>query len=138
MANIEDQNTPNADFSQSIDGAGDGDDGAPAGGAQDAEMSSKINDAQRLAGDASKVTTIQNVQMPDESTLVGRLERKLAAISEVLWEKEGMQMRYTLGDDICEEYYRRWKTEGNSFLILAARLKRRLERERANARKKPA
>lgn len=152
MADIDDQNTPNDDFSQSIDGEsaevgsaaddlkqqpdinGDSSESDPlsALGSDGADKEIHAQDSAELGENASHGPVEHEW---DDSTLTGRLERKLSEANEVLWEKEGLQMQFTFGDHIREEYYKRWKGEGNAFLILAARLRRRLEKERAKVAK---
>jgi hypothetical protein len=151
MADIDDQNTPKDDFAQSIDG--DSDESSPDTDllSQASEINDESQDAdptfagseehaakEKAAAGKPEGPKTAKKQAPepewDESTLVGRLEKKLSSVTDVLWEKEGLQMQFTIGKNIREEYYRRWKGEGNTFLILAARIHRRLEKERAKAR----
>lgn len=151
MADIDEQNTPKDDFSQSIDG----DSGELSPDTDLLGQQSEMNDEnigedpmaaaggdhapeENAAAGTGSAPKIAKKTAPepawDESTLIGRLEKKLSSVTDVLWEKEGLQMQFTVGKQIREEYYRRWKGEGNAFLILAARINRRLERERAKSR----
>ncbi len=138
MSDVNDQNTPNEDFSQSNDeesAAGPLD-------AADEGQSPEINEEipAEAAPQSQKPKTKAKVAAVcpapaaspkyDLSTLVGRLEKKLSEINEVLWEKEGMQMQFVFRTGIREEYYRRWKAEANFFVGLAARIQKRIDREK--------
>ncbi len=138
MSDANDQNTPNDDFSQSIDedSAGSAMDAASDG--QSAEMKDKIEDDGSTQPTQTKSKPKSAAARPsstsqshyDLDTLVGRLEKKLSEINDVLLEKEGMQMQYVFRTGIREEYYRRWKAESNFFVGLAARLQKRIDREK--------
>ena len=138
MSDANDQNTPNDDFSQSIDedSAGSVVDAADEG--QSAEIKDEIMGGVSSQATQTKTKTTSAAVRPssetqsqyDLDTLVGRLEKKLAEINDVLWEKEGMQMQFVFRTGIREEYYRRWKAESNFFVGLAARLQKRIDREK--------
>jgi len=138
MSDANDQNTPNDDFSQSIDEESSD----PTLEAATAGQSPEINEEIKAQAapmppkpkTKSSAPAARNKPAPgktyDLDTLVGRLEKKLAEINEVLWEKEGMQMQFVFRTGIREEYYKRWKAESNFFVGLAARLQKRIDRER--------
>lgn len=138
MSDANDQNTPNDDFSQSIDEESADATLDAAADAQSPEINEEIKaDAEpqpakpkTKAAVAATHNSKPKVNTYDLGTLVGRLEKKLAEINEVLWEKEGMQMQFVFRSGIREEYYRRWKAEANFFVGLAARIQKRIDREK--------
>jgi hypothetical protein len=138
MSDANDQNTPNDDFSQSIDEESSDPtlDAASLGQSPEINEEIKVKVAPKPAKPMAKASAAAARSKPapsntyDLNTLVGRLEKKLAEINEVLWEKEGMQMQFVFRTGIREEYYRRWKAESNFFVGLAARLQKRIDRER--------
>lgn len=146
MSDTDDQNTPKDDFAQSIDDISEDvsaiDDSA--------EQSPDINGENDASSDADEAMAgsadAPGSENPgasghsdhgdtgvthDLSTLSGRLEKKIAEVKSVLWEKEAMQLQYVFqGGRIREEYYKRWKVESNIFAVMASRLQKRLDKER--------
>jgi len=136
MSDAEDQNTPNEDFSQSNNVDSEGLQAEAEQRGQSPEINDEIEQGEPAnAPPATKKSSERGDSKPavtyDLDTLVGRLEKKLGEVNEVLWEKEGMQMQFVFQSGaIREEYYRRWKAEANFFVGLAARLQKRIDRER--------
>jgi hypothetical protein len=138
MSDANDQNTPNDDFSQSIDEESADATLDGAADVQSPEINEEITPQAAPLATKPKSTAAAAVatgaSLPkkthDLNTLLGRLEKKLSEINEVLWEKEGMQMQFVFRTGIRGEYYRRWKAEANFFVGLAARLQKRIDRER--------
>ena len=138
MSDANDQNTPNDDFSQSIDeeSADATLDAAAEGQSPEINEEIKGEATAQPAKPKAKATSpaapaaVAARKTHDLNTLLGRLEKKLSEINEVLWEKEGMQMQFVFRTGIRDEYYRRWKAESNFFVGLAARLQKRIDRER--------
>jgi len=142
MSDASDQNTPNDDFSQSNDEESATSPLGAAADGQSPEINEEIQD--KTATESQKPKANAKVAaaptVPAESpqydlnTLVGCLEKKLSEINDVLWEKEGMQMQFVFRTGIREEYYRRWKAEANFFVGLAARIQKRIDREKKRLR----
>lgn len=146
MSDTDDQITPKDDFSQSIDDISEQGSSGLDTAAQSPDMNEE-NVAADLAGGASADILKANPTVIagesgrsrvknggnkyDLNTLSGRLEKKIAEIKSILWEKEAMQLQFVFqGQPIREEYYKRWKGESNIFLMMASRLQRRLDKER--------
>ncbi len=142
MSDANDQNTPNEDFSQSNDEESAASPLDAAGEGQSPEINEEINvkaeEQSQKPKPKAKVAAARPTPASspkyDLSTLVGRLEKKLSEINDVLWEKEGMQMQFVFRTGIRDEYYRRWKAEANFFVGLAARIQKRIDREKKRLR----